>query len=84
MAPQKWASTEQEAYLEKEDAKWIIVKTGTGTLKNFYLQTAMEFVKKWPTAVEEEMRRPKINTPEEAFEGIQSVSFIFSLQSGVS
>ena len=84
MAPQKWASTEQEVYLEKKDAKWVAVKAGSGTLKNFYIQTTKEFVEKWPTAIEKEMQKSDVNTQEEAFEKIRGVSFLFSLWSGVS
>jgi len=48
MAPPKWATTEQEAFLKNEDKKWEIVKAGTGTLKGFYTRTANAFLEKWP------------------------------------
>ncbi|KAF9785271.1 hypothetical protein BJ322DRAFT_1108724 [Thelephora terrestris] len=48
MAPSPWATPEQQEFLIQEDSKWEIIKSGGGTLKHFYVRTAVTFLKKWP------------------------------------
>jgi hypothetical protein len=48
MAPSPWATPEQQEFLIQEDSKWEIIKSGGGTLKHFYVRTAVTFLEKWP------------------------------------
>ena len=54
MAPPKKSTTEQLAFLMKEDLKWQGVKEGDGTLKNFYIRTAQAYLEKWPVTLDDE------------------------------
>ena len=48
MAPPKWATEEQTAFLKCEDKKWEFIKAGPSTLKGFYARTTNAFLEKWP------------------------------------
>lgn len=50
-----WMTPEQFDFLTAEDAKWTIVKAGTGTLKSFYAWTTRAFLERWPVTVDDKM-----------------------------
>ena len=55
MAPPKWATEEQTAFLKGEDEKWSIIKAGESTLKGFYARTTLTFLTKWPAKPDEKL-----------------------------
>jgi hypothetical protein len=53
MAPPKWSTPEQLAFLVKEDAQWATIKAGNSTLKSFYARTTNSFLEQWPVTPDE-------------------------------
>ena len=55
MAPQTWATQAQLDFLVQEDLHWEFTKSGSGTLKNFYVQTTRTFLQSWLVTIEPAM-----------------------------
>ena len=55
MPAPKWTTPEQLAFLVTEDKRWLIIKEGASSLKNFYVRTTNSFLEKWPAVPDEKI-----------------------------